>query len=115
MVNEKEFAEVYLGHNGKMISWSKSTYREENPDNLVVFNSNVCTKNGKIWYGDIDVTKSKENLLMLANALDEEVYILRETDGRFENEESPRLESFAAKFTPQGEAIKGDLYKSFDI
>lgn len=115
MVNEKDFAEVYLGSNGSLISWSKSKYREEHPENLVVFNSNVCTKNGKIWYGDIDVTRNKEVLLMLSNAIEEEIYILREMDGRFENEETPKIDRFAAKFTPSGDAIKGKLYESFDL
>jgi hypothetical protein len=113
MIENKEFAETYLGHNGKILSWSKSSYKEENPANLVVFNSNVFTKKSKIWYGDLDISLSKETLLMLANSIDEDIYILREMDGRFENENSPALEKFVAKFTPGGEAIKGPLYESF--
>lgn len=115
MINKEEFANVYLGYSGSLISWSKSQYREDHPENLVVFNSNVCTKNGKIWYGDIDVTRSKENLSMLSNALDEDIYVLREMDGRFENENNPKIDTFAAKFTPSGDAIKGKLYESFDL
>lgn len=115
MVNKKDFAEVYLGISGALISWSKSRYKEEHPGNLVVFNSNVCTKDGKIWHGDLDVTRSKENLSMLSNALDEDIYVLREMDGRFENEDNPKIDEFAAKFTPSGDAIKGKLYESFEL
>ena len=53
-----KIAEEHLGMRGKMISFSKSGYAQKNPDNLVVFNSNVCTDEGKIWYGDLDVTLS---------------------------------------------------------
>ena len=72
---------------GRMIFGSKSGYWERHPDNLVVFNANVVTKRGgKVWYGDLDVTREFEKLKDVADALGEDLYVLREMDARFENE-----------------------------
>jgi hypothetical protein len=95
-------AESKLGLRGKMVSFSKSGYVKKNPDNLVVFNSNVCTDEGKIWYGDLDVTLGYDSLSDLARDLGKTVYVLSETDGRFENEEAPRLDWAIVKFSPEG-------------
>jgi len=74
---------------GRMVGGSKSGYRHSHPDNLVVFNANIITKkSGKIWYGDIDITVSFETLKDIADELKEDLYILRESDARFENEKS---------------------------
>ena len=73
---------------GRIISFSKSGYREKFPDNEVYFNSNIFVLGeGKIWYGDIDVTKEKEQLENVAREIGKDLYILREMDGRFGNEE----------------------------
>ncbi len=72
---------------GKMIGGSKTRYREANPGNEVFFNANIFTvEDGKIWYGDIDYTKDQETLEKIATKLERNIYILRELDGRFENE-----------------------------
>ena len=76
-------------HLGRMISASKSGYCERYPDNLVVFNANVVTeKADKVWYGDLDVTRDFEKLKDVANELNEDLYVVREMDGRFEREKS---------------------------
>lgn len=86
-----------LGHCGRMISGSKSLYNRQHPKNVVVFNANVCTRSrGKIWYGDLDVTRDERKLMELAAALDEDVYVLHEHDARFENEAKPRLDKARA-------------------
>lgn len=97
-----KIAEEHLGMGGKMISFSKSGYVQKNPDNLVVFNSNVCTDEGKIWFGDLDVTISYNTLSGLSKELGKTVYVLTEMDGRFENEENPRLGGAVIKFFPEG-------------
>ena len=75
-------------HNGRMISYSKSMYRQKNPENEVYFNANIFTLNeGKVWYGDIDVTLDREILQRISDSLGTDLFILRELDGRFENEE----------------------------
>jgi hypothetical protein len=90
-VNSK-IANNILGYAGRMISGSKSRYRTLFPENIVVFNANICTADEKIWFGDIDITLDKQALIELASALSKEIYILREMDGRFENETTPLLE-----------------------
>lgn len=101
MDNHTNTAREVLGFPGAMISGSKSGYREAYPKNLVVFNSNVCTRDGKIWYGDLDITKSWDKLQTLANALGKEIYVLYEMHGRFENEDRPLIEQAVAKFSPE--------------
>ena len=67
-------------------------------DNLTVFNANVCTAAGKIWYGDLDVTRDEHMLRALAELLGEKVYVLREMDARFEDEANPKLDKAVASF-----------------
>ena len=86
-----------------MISSSKYGYCQEHPNNLAVFNANVCIDEGKIWYGDIDVTKSQEKIQELANIINKKVYILFEMDARFETELNPSLDSAAVVFSPNEE------------
>ena len=73
---------------GRMISGSKSGYRERYPNNEVVFNANiVIASRGKVWYGDLDLTLDMEALQQVAGVLKEPLYVLREMDARFENED----------------------------
>jgi hypothetical protein len=98
---QEETAVAILGYPGQIISWSKLDYRLRHPNNVVVFNANICLlKSRKIWYGDIDVTLSKEKLQQLANTLKQTVYVLREMDARFENEEKPLLKFAIATIEP---------------
>jgi hypothetical protein len=96
-----------LGSHGKMISYSKSKYREDNPENLAIFNANLVLLDDKqtyhkVWHGDIDITKQKESLKELASKSNCTVIILREMDGRFEHEGNPLVEKFVYKVTPDG-------------
>jgi hypothetical protein len=88
---------------GRMISGNKSHYTEIHPDNFAVFNANLCTKlKGKIWYGDLDLTRDAGKLAVLASQLDEDIYVLREMDARFDTEEHPRFENAVAIMTSAG-------------
>jgi hypothetical protein len=70
-----------------MLSTSKSKYKSHHPDHEVFFNANLFTlEDGKIWYGDVDYTIEKTNLEKAATAINRDLYLLRELDGRFENE-----------------------------
>jgi diphthamide synthase (EF-2-diphthine--ammonia ligase) len=83
-------AREVFGFEGRLISQSKSRYRENYPDHTVVFNGNLCTKEiGKIWFGDIDVTLEKDKIDQLAKTIGMKVYVLYESDARFENERKP--------------------------
>jgi len=117
---EKEIDEAnlikLLGMYGKMVGMSKSGYLANNKENLVVFNANVCIKeNGKIWFGDIDVTKEQESLEALAIQLDTDIFILREMDARFDNEDKPEFKNFAVKFSPDGTHKAGEFYSKYTL
>ena len=82
----KEFIQKGLG-NGRILSFSKSSYRKENPDHEIYFNANIFTlEDGKIWFGDLDLTKDIDQLKEISESLGKSLYILREIDGRFEND-----------------------------
>lgn len=87
-MNEAKAVEI-LGPCGRMISNSKIGYLGMFPNNHVVFNGNVCIESGKIWFGDLDITRDEEKIKALAEALGETVYVLNEMDGRFRNELGP--------------------------
>jgi hypothetical protein len=97
-----ETTTAILGIPGRMISNSKSAYKEKYPHHLVIFNSNLCTSDYKIWWGDLDLTKSQNELSSLAEALGEDIYVLYELDGRFEHENKPLTSKFAVKFFYDG-------------
>lgn len=83
----KTVFENKLGVEGRMISGSKSWYHSYYPKNLVLFNSNIFVEGkGKVWYGDIDLTLDRDKLIEIANELGYTLYVLRELDGRFEND-----------------------------
>jgi hypothetical protein len=74
---------------GRMVGPSKTLYHQDCPNNVVAYNSNLLLEgHGKVWYGDIDVTKSKSCLQKVANQLRQSLYILREHDCRFGSEEN---------------------------
>ena len=95
---------------GQMISGSKTLYRNAFPKNIVCFNGNIFTpKLGKIWWGDIDLTFSTKVLREICEEEQIELIVLREHDGRFENEniEYTKAKSVAvAVFTPIATQLK---------
>ncbi len=98
----QQVAKDILGYPGKMISGSKSFYREKFPDHVVVFNSNIFVGKTKIWYGDLDITESIDTLKDLASAIGEKLYVLYESDGRFEKEKNPSLDNAVMMIHPGG-------------
>lgn len=112
----EELATTYLGWPGAMISPSKSGYINRYPEKFPVFNANVCIKSaGKIWFGDLELQDSKDKLLEMAAKFEEDVFILREHDARFENEENPRYDDFVVKFSADGTITIGEMYKGKNI
>jgi len=88
-----EMACEVFGYPARLLSGSKSAYRERFPGHKVAFNGNLCTKEyGKIWYGDIDVTLESKALDELAQKAGVDVYVLYEMDGRFEYESDPQFD-----------------------
>lgn len=77
----------YGFHIARMISYSKSAYREKNPHDVIFFNANLIDKKiGKIWHGDLNLTNDAKNLIEAAKELNTTFYVLSEMDGRFNNE-----------------------------
>jgi hypothetical protein len=73
---------------GRMISGSKSSYREKYPENKVYFNANIfALSDGKIWYGDLDLTRDADILQRISSNVGKSLYVLPEYAGRFENED----------------------------
>jgi hypothetical protein len=91
-----------LGWDGRMISWSKSGYRERHLDHVAIFNANVSLEQGKIWHGDVDLTLDEQKLHAFSERIGETVFLLYEMDGRFENEGQPLLERAIFSVTPTG-------------
>lgn len=87
---------------GRMISASKIAPK----GHVCVFNANICTKdNGKIWFGDIDLTTDEAALKEFAAEKGCDLYVLRERDARFLNEAAPLLENAVAIIKPTGEIV----------
>jgi hypothetical protein len=88
-----------------MIGSSKFYYRKQFPDNEVYFNCNIITEHGKAWWGDLDITISRDVLQKVANETNTTLYVLREMDARFGNENKPfeeLKEKAVVVFTPNG-------------
>lgn len=83
---------------GRMISGVKIAPK----GHVCVWNANLCTKAGKFWFGDLDLTDDAEKLKALAAEKGEDIYVLRERDARFENEAKPLLENAVAIITRSG-------------
>ena len=103
----------HLGFPGAMISGSKTMYRNRYPNNFAIFNANVCVGLDKVWWGDLDVTVSKDKLISLAKVLNDVVFVLYEMDGRFENEDEPLINDYVIKFLPDGTYQLGERVKEY--
>ena len=83
---------------------------------MAVFNANLCIDEGKVWYGDIDVTKSKNDLQEIADKTGKKLYVLFEMDGRFDNEDNPQLSRAAVVFVPGKEPqLKEEITKYYTL
>lgn len=88
MTNEqvKELLYVNKLMCGRMISASKRAPEGEK----CVWNANIVTKtHGKVWYGDININRDSETLKKVAASIQEPLYVLRESDCRFNTENDP--------------------------
>lgn len=104
MDDPQEAVYELLGWPGRMISFSKSGYRERRPDHAAVFNANVCLLDGKVWFGDLDLTVDEPRILALAERLGQVVFVLYEGDGHFRHEEQPLLKQAPYRAFPGGQA-----------
>ena len=103
-------------HVARMISGSKSYYLDNHTGNVVVFNANIVTvEDGKVWYGDLDLTVDGPELKQVAEEAGKVFYVLREMDGRFgaENQPAAELAGRAAWDTSKGVPRYGKDYQMF--
>jgi hypothetical protein len=78
-----------------MIGGSKTGYRNMHPDDLIIFNANILMPGyGKVWYGDLNLTEDYLVLKEIAQNLNTELYVLRESHARFGEEDKPIDELF---------------------
>ena len=74
------FRDKELPH-GRIISILKSEYVEANPNSVIYFNANIISlSKGKIWYGDLDLTKDADTLKKISEQIGEHLYILKNID-----------------------------------
>jgi len=82
--------EAFGFYDARMIGGSKSFYAQDHSDDLIVFNANVLMPGqGKVWYGDLNLTEDYLVLKEIAETLNTDLYVLWETDGRFGEENKP--------------------------
>lgn len=99
---------------GRMIAYSRSTYISRRPNNQALFNANVITSEGKIWWGDLDLVDDSVKLQAVADELNKTLYILREMDYRFnkENQAFKEVEKLVIrKFVPKSQQQKKSIIK----
>jgi hypothetical protein len=85
-----QYFDAYSFHNGRMIGSSKTGYKNEHPDDLIIFNANVLMSDvGKVWHGDLNLTEDYLVLNGIAKSLNTTLYVLWESDGRFGEENKP--------------------------
>lgn len=109
----KEIDVIFEEHGfyvSRMISGSKSLYRQRYPKNDVVFNANIfIPTKGKVWYGDLDITLDSKGLQDVCNEIGEEMIVVSEMLGRFGAEERPynEIEKNAhVKFIPNAKTYQ---------
>ncbi len=86
----QKYFDAFEFYDARMIGGSKMFYREEHPDDLIVFNANVLMPGyGKVWFGDLNLTEDYLVLREIAQNLNTDLYVLWEMDGRFGEENKP--------------------------
>jgi hypothetical protein len=95
-MNVDELMELFVAERlycGRILSGSK-----RGPDgHKCVWNANVVSKShGKVWFGDLNLTKEGKTLKEIATKFGEPLYVLREMDCRFERQDDP-IETLISK------------------
>lgn len=80
----KELISKAIGHEGICLG-SKGRYCFNNPTHIVVFNANIVIGKKKVWWGDLDITKSFKKLAKISVDSGKTIVILGEQDGRDED------------------------------
>lgn len=120
-MNQKEIEKIFRLRGllvNRMISASKSIYRQAHPEHRILFNANIFIKKlGKIWYGDLDITKEAFLLQEVANESGKELIVVPEIYGRFGAEDRPFkeiMDNTYAIFTPHKKEYLLRVYEGVD-
>lgn len=77
--------EEHLGHSGRLISGSKTSYVRAYPDHDVMFNACLFDEYGvEVWFGDIDLTLEADRVQAAADEAGQRLVLTPEWPYRFE-------------------------------
>jgi hypothetical protein len=86
MIDTREAFQRQNLYCGRMVSATKRAPEGE----TCVWNANVVIKSqGKVWFGDLNLTREGDKLKAVAKEIGEPVYVLREMDCRFDTQSLP--------------------------
>jgi len=95
-MNKEKIQQIFHNKNliiGRIIS----PYKNAPKNNVCVWNANVMTKeNGKVWYGDLNLTKDYKKLNEICGIIGKTLYVLKEEDCRF-GKENDSIDSLIQK------------------
>lgn len=115
--NKPQSLDVLANHGflkNRMIALNRDTYIKRNPNHKAIFNANIATLEGKIWWGDLDLNIDSKALQQVANELNTTLYILRSSAYRFIKKQGADydVEKFAVKkFFPKSNQTKKNIIK----
>ena len=112
--DNKPNATVILVNAGFTLGRMISAYKDAPKGHFAVFNANIVTaKDGKVWYGDLDLTLDAAKLRATSVVVGGTLYVLREMDARFdtESEKPGKLAGNAVWDTTKGTPRYGKAFK----
>jgi hypothetical protein len=94
-IEDQKFIQELMGYPGTMLSGSKRAPETKGKgEHLCVWNANLIVEGyNKIWFGDINLTRDEEKIKKIALHLKAKLYVLREMDARFSNENNPQIQN----------------------
>jgi hypothetical protein len=108
MIDPNSVLQRHLGPEGRLISRTRSGYRSEFPDHLVIWNAQVWVGSETVYRGDLDL--SVDEPLLKAAALEVgELYVLTEHEELF-NPSDPKLRKRFVYWTNGTNRRVGDGY-----
>jgi hypothetical protein len=82
LINARKTAILCLGHEGRLISFSKSQYIDAFPTRIPCFNGVVCVRRASkleaIWKGDLDITLDEPKLAELSRQTGQTIAVFSE-------------------------------------
>jgi hypothetical protein len=68
----------------RMLGYSKTLYSKKNKNHYIIFNARISVEStGIIWWGDLDLTASENELKNISIEIGEPLYVLYESDAYY--------------------------------